>query len=733
MHKWNLLKKTAPCILSLAVAATSFPTAVMATDLDSSIVADETEQSDEEEIAEVSDYEAAAGEAADAEEIAAEDQSADEITEESAAENTEEEASGADEFTAAEDETEAFADSDELQGEYQYVYAGLTWAEYWASEGVYAAGDTTSSEELDGHKELDKGAFDTVTRATTNHGLHRGSFQTETTIVAEDGSRYPIAPWVDQNTIKLTDGKTVGFKKGTITKADGTTVDMDHYEVYGLKYVPVAVRTEDYAAFCQKYNVVTNDGVLEGGYGEVQLSAYTATAAVTADTNGLKYAVKNGDSFTFEARKTGADSGIKDQAQKTAANVTPTVKEASGSYGEFLRVDITGEGYGDLGANMQAVRWDYCGDDATGTNVLRSFGTKFAADNWMHKAMGIQLGLTDSLRCQLPEGTDGTGYWRLTVYALGYADYSFVVQATDANIVKPSEEPADTTALTKEVETAKALAENDYTKATWAAMQTELQEAEELLAREDATQAEVDEALEHLKAAEAALVKVTVTLDKTSATIYTGKTVTLKATSNDTAKTVTYTTSNKAVATVSSTGVVKGVKAGTAVITANCGNATATCKVTVKAPSVKFAKKSAVVYKGRTATVKATLAGVSSVTYKSSNTKIATVNSKTGTVKGIKAGTVTITATSGKLKATYKLTVKNPTFTLTKSSATIAKGKTTTIRSKATPVSTVTYTSSNKKVATVTSKGVVKGIRKGKATITVKCNGITKKFVVTVK
>lgn len=809
MHKWNLLKKTAPCILSLAVAATSFPTAVMATDLDSSIVADETEQSDEEEIAEVSDYEAAAGEAADAEEIAAEDQSADEITEESAAENTEEEASGADEFTAAEDETEAFADSDELQGEYQYVYAGLTWAEYWASEGVYAAGDTTSSEELDGHKELDKGAFDTVTRATTNHGLHRGSFQTETTIVAEDGSRYPIATWVDQNTIKLTDGKTVGFKKGTITKADGTTVDMDHYEVYGLKYVPVAVRTEDYAAFCQKYNVVTNDGVLEGGYGEVQLSAYTATAAVTADTNGLKYAVKNGDSFTFEARKTGADSGIKDQAQKTATNVIPTVKDASGSYGEFLRVDITGDGYGDLGANMQAVRWDYCGDDATGTKVLRSFGTKFAADNWMHKAMGIQLGLTDSLRCQLSEGTDGTGYWRLTVYALGYADYSFVVQATDANIVKPAEDPADTTALTKEVETAKALAENDYTKESWTVMQTELQEAEELLAREDATQAEVDEALEHLKAAEAALVKVTVTLDKTSATVYTGKTASLKTTSNDAAKTVTYTTSNNAVATVSSTGVVKGVKAGTAVITATCGNAKATCKVTVKtstikfaasaasvytgktvtvkatatpsatvtyttsnkaiatvsstgvvkgikagtvtitattstglkttckvtvkAPSVKFAKSSAVVYTGKTATVKATLAGVSSVTYKSSNTKIATVNSKTGTVKGIKAGTVTITATSGKLKATYKLTVKNPTFTLTKSSATIAKGKTTTIRSKATPVSTVTYTSSNKKVATVTGKGVVKGISKGKATITVKCNGITKKFVVTVK
>ena len=61
------------------------------------------------------------------------------------------------------------------------------------------------------------------------------------------------------------------------------------------------------------------------------------------------------------------------------------------------------------------------------------------------------------------------------------------------------------------------------------------------------------------------------------------------------------------------------------------------------------------------------------------------------------------------------------------------KGKTTTIRSKATPAGKVTYTSSNKKVAAVNSKGVVKGIKKGKATITVKCNGITKKFVVTVK
>jgi len=108
-----------------------------------------------------------------------------------------------------------------------------------------------------------------------------------------------------------------------------------------------------------------------------------------------------------------------------------TVKEASGSYGEFLRVDITGDGYGALGAKMYAVKWDYYGN---GDKVLASYGTKFAADNWMHKAMGIQLGLTDSYRCQLPKGTDGTGKWKITVYAMGYADTVFEVNATDANI-----------------------------------------------------------------------------------------------------------------------------------------------------------------------------------------------------------------------------------------------------------------------------------------------------------
>lgn len=748
MQKWNLLKKTAPCILSLAVAATTFPTAVMASDLDAAVVSEaetgDTEDFSTEETAE--DTEAVAEEAiedaADITEEAAEDAAVPEAvadeTEDIQQEDTAEEAdpfsTGEEDFTEGDEVAEAFSDSDQLTGEYQYVYAGLTWGEYWAAEGVYAAGDTSSSEEKDSHSEFDTGAFDTVTRATANHGLHRGSYQTEATIIAEDGTRFDVSYWEDKgSTLYLTDGSKVKWNRGSITTEDGKTYTMDHYEIYGLKYVPVAVKTADFADFCKKYNVVQDGAVLSGGYSENNLQYYKGLVAdVNAQTNGLKYAEKNGDGFTFTARKSdGTASGIKDQALKTATGIEPSVKAASGSYGEFLRVDLNGN-YGDLGANMQAVRWDYYGDDSTYTKCLASYGTKFAADNWMHKAMGIQLGLTKSARCKLPGGTDGTGYWKLTVYALGYNDYTYSFQATAENIVNPTMEPTDFTSLKTEVEAAKALAEKDYTIATWKSFAGELQEAEDILAKTDASQAEVNEALEHLQGAEKELQKVTVTLDK-AATVYTGKTKALKATTNDSDAIVTFKSGNTKVATVSSKGVVKGVKAGTAVITAKVGNATATCKVTVKASTIKFAKASVTIYKGKTATVKATATPSAAVNYTSSNTKVATVNSKTGVIKGIKAGTVTITAKAGALKTTCKVVVKNPAFSLVKSSATIKKGKTTTIRSKAAPAGKVTYTSSNKKVAAVNSKGVVKGIKKGKATITVKCNGITKKFVVTVK
>lgn len=588
-----------------------------------------------------------------------------------------------------------------------YVYAGLTWGEYWSQESVTAAGNVSGSDEKDSHNESDTGAFDAVTRATTNHGLHRGSYQCMATIYTTEGNAYQLSYWKSSTEPVLADGTVAIWtpadrKTGTpasIQVNGGAKESLDHYAVTGIKYVPVQVKAEDYADFAAKYPVVKNGEILVGGFSENNLKAYRETANVTVNTNGLKTVTKNEDgSFSFSARKTGTESGIQGTGLKVATGIKPEVKTASGSYGEFLRVDLNGN-YGGLGAAMQAVKWDYYGN---GNTVLATYGTKFAADNWMHKMMGIQLGLTHSVRCQLPAGTDGTGHWKLTVYALGYQDYTFEFDATATNIVTPTDPSTiDTTALKAALEKVKALNKDDYTEESWKKVEDEATETQEMLKEIEAaikdkttvafSQAAVDEQVnEHLTAAINGLVKKEkpvepVVTPDVKPTVTPGK--------NETKPTATPT---------------PVVKPG----------------ITAKVSQV---------YVGKKATIKVTKTKVTGkVTFKSSNKKVATVNSK-GVITGKKAGKAVITVKVGKYTKKLTVKVKKPSFKLVKSSVKLKKGKKTTIRVKAAPVSKVTYKTSNKKVATVNSKGVVTAKKKGTAKITVKCNGITRTFKVTVK
>ena len=588
-----------------------------------------------------------------------------------------------------------------------YVYAGLTWGEYWSQENVTAAGNVSGSDEKDSHNESDTGAFDAVTRATTNHGLHRGSYQCMATIYTTEGNAYQLSYWKSSTEPVLTDGTVAIWtpadrKTGTpasIQVNGGAKESLDHYAVTGIKYVPVQVKAEDYADFAAKYPVVKNGEILVGGFSENNLKAYSETANVTVNTNGLKTVTKNEDgSFSFSARKTGTESGIQGTDLKVATGIKPEVKTASGSYGEFLRVDLNGN-YGGLGAAMQAVKWDYYGN---GNTVLATSGTKFAADNWMHKMMGIQLGLTHSVRCQLPAGTDGTGHWKLTVYALGYQDYTFEFDATATNIVTPTDPSTiDTTALKAALEKVKALNKDDYTEESWKKVEDEATETQEMLKEIEAaikdkttvafSQAAVDEQVnEHLTAAINGLVK-----------------------------------KEKPVEPVVTPDVKPTVTPGK----------NETKPIATPTPVVKpgITAKVSQVYVGKKATIKVTKTKVTGkVTFKSSNKKVATVNSK-GVITGKKAGKAVITVKVGKYTKKLTVKVKKPSFKLVKSSAKLKKGKKTTIKVKAAPVSKVTYKTSNKKVATVNSKGVVTAKKKGTAKITVKCNGITRTFKVTVK
>ena len=124
------------------------------------------------------------------------------------------------------------------------------------------------------------------------------------------------------------------------------------------------------------------------------------------------------------------------------------------------------------------------------------------------------------------------------------------------------------------------------------------------------------------------------------------------------------------------------------------------------------------------------------VKYSLSNKKVATVDKK-GKVKAVAAGIAKITVKSGSESIVYTITVPGTTAIKgIKSSVSIKKGKRYTLKPKLSyteKADKVTYKSSNKKIATVSKKGVIKGKKKGTATITIKSGKITKKCKVKVK
>lgn len=394
--------------------------------------------------------------------------------------------------------------------EYTYGYAALTWTEYWENEGVYNATNTSSRPDIDAHNETDMGGFDAVSRATTNHGVARGAFQCSSVFETTDGTSIAVAYWTGSSTFVSSDGKTGTYTKGAISY-DGKDYTMKDYRLTGTRYVPVAVKTADLDAFKASYQFAANGDTLyvgqQGSTAEGNIVPYSAVAAVDAGTNGLKTVSKNADgSFSFSKAQSGSGSGLEGAALKTA-DVTPNLRSGKdvGSFGEFIRLDLNGN-YGDLGASMQSVIWTYYGSDSTYSNALRTFGTKFAADNWMHSKMGIQLGLTDSDRCALPAGTDGTGYWAVTVRALGYADYTYKFQATSDNIAVPSYATDDArSSLSALVEAAGQLDSRLYTEDSWNYLQTELSESKDMLTWTYLYEATVNEQATHLRAAMDAL------------------------------------------------------------------------------------------------------------------------------------------------------------------------------------------------------------------------------------
>lgn len=223
-------------------------------------------------------------------------------------------------------------------------------------------------------------------------------------------------------------------------------------------------------------------------------------------------------------------------------------------------------------------------------------------------------------------------------------------------------------------------------------------------------------------------------LNKIKATLGVGETLKLTGTLSPSgaSEKITWISSNTKAASVSTSGSVKAKAAGKATITAKLASGIhASCTITVikKPTAVKLSKTSLAITKGASKQLTYSLrpaGAVTTVTWSSSNPKIASVTSK-GVVKGVKTGTTTITAkTANGKKAACKVTVKRPAATavkLKKTSLTMNKRETQTLSYTLTPsdaAGTVTWSSSNAKIASVNSKGIVTAKSAGTATITAK-------------
>ena len=233
-----------------------------------------------------------------------------------------------------------------------------------------------------------------------------------------------------------------------------------------------------------------------------------------------------------------------------------------------------------------------------------------------------------------------------------------------------------------------------------------------------------------------------ISLDISSVTLNVGQTQVLAATvspDNATDKTVTWNSSNVVVASVSAEGVVRAVSAGTATISATAGNFTADCSVTVvmSVASVSLNKTELTIEKGKSETLTATVspsdATDKTVSWKSSNTSVVTVD-QNGKVTAVNAGSAVITVTTkdGSKTATCNVTVVIPvtSVSLNKTELAIEKGKSETLTATVSPSDatdkTVSWKSSNTSVVTVDQNGKVTAVNAGSAVITVTTNNGSK-------
>jgi uncharacterized protein YjdB len=192
-----------------------------------------------------------------------------------------------------------------------------------------------------------------------------------------------------------------------------------------------------------------------------------------------------------------------------------------------------------------------------------------------------------------------------------------------------------------------------------------------------------------------------------------GETRQLTAITSNNSK-VTWKSSKRSVATIDDNGIITGIKPGETTITAAVDGSKATCKFTVKSPTIKLNKSKITLYRSQTAKLIPTVSSSINPAWKTNKKSVAVVD-EFGTITAVKHGTATITATVDGISKSCEVVVIKPVITLSSKELYLKKGDCATITANVSSGNPPTWSTSNSNIATIDTTGTITALKKGRA------------------
>ncbi|MDF2822381.1 MAG: hypothetical protein K0R15_2829 [Clostridiales bacterium] len=222
--------------------------------------------------------------------------------------------------------------------------------------------------------------------------------------------------------------------------------------------------------------------------------------------------------------------------------------------------------------------------------------------------------------------------------------------------------------------------------------------------------------------------KTKITISKVSSSIERGDTLSFSASTSTNSK-VTWKSSKKSVATIDENGTLTAIKPGETTITASADQSNATCKITVKSPTIKLSETNITLFRGQTARLSAVVSSTVPPTWKSNKKSVALVD-EFGEITAIKHGIATITATVDGVSKTCVVLVEQPKITLSSTELSLKKGETATITATVSSNNLPIWSSSNSNIALVNTSGTITPLQKGTAYIYASEDGVKVRCII---